>query len=142
MSVTIRKAIPSDAFCLRELNEKFNGISGITVKQIEHSIECNDREEVFVAEKNGALVGFCCVQVFKSFCYAVNYADITEIYIDDSCRRQGIGAMMLGYIERHFEKVNIKSFQLFTGGGNYAAQSFYEKLGYKKTSEIMYRKRR
>ena len=142
MGVTIRKAVPADAFRLWELNEKFNGVSNIAAKQIESSIENNDREEVFVAEKDGALVGFCCVQVFKSFCYDVNYAEITELYIDDSCQRRGIGAMMLSCIERHFEKVNIRSFQLFTGGENYAAQSFYEKLGYKKTSEIMYRKRR
>lgn len=138
----IRKAVKSDASDLLVLNEKFNGPGDITVDQIEHSLENNDREEVFVAEQDGFLVGFCCVQVFKSFCYDVNYAEITEIYIDDRYQHQGIGTMMFKFIEQYFEKVNITGFQLFTGGENYQAQSFYEKIGYKKTSEIMYRKRR
>lgn len=142
MSTVIRKAIKSDAPGLLVLNEKFNGVSNISVAQIEDSLANNDREEVFVADQNGELVGFCCVQIFKSFCYDVNYAEITEIYVDDRCQHQGIGTLMLNYIEQYFEKVDIKGFQLFTGGENYSAQAFYEKIGYKKTSEIMYRKKR
>ncbi len=142
MSITIRKAVPSDAPALFILNEKFNGVSNITVEQIKHSIEKNDREEVFTACQDGSLIGFCCVQVFKSFCYDVDYAEITEIYVDDAYQHQGTGAQLLSFVEQHFEKTGIKNFQLFTGGKNYSAQAFYEKNGYNKTSEIMYRKRR
>lgn len=140
--VKIREATKTDAADLRRLNEKFNGVSDISVEQIEYSIENNDHEEVFVAELEGVIVGFCCVQVFKSFCYEVNYAEITEIYINDRFQGRGIGTMLLRYAERFFETENIKGFQLFTGGENVTAQSFDEKAGYKKTSEIMYRKRR
>ena len=140
--IKIREATKTDAADLRRLNEKFNGVSDISVDQIEYSIENNDHEEVFVAELEGVIVGFCCVQVFKSFCYEVNYAEITEIYINDRFQGRGIGTMLLRYAERFFETENIKGFQLFTGGENVTAQSFYEKAGYKKTSEIMYRKRR
>lgn len=141
MSITIRKAVKSDAVSLRELNEKFNGKSSITAEQIGNSLENNDREEVFVAECDGVPVGFCCVQVFKSFCYEVDYAEVTEIYVADAYQRGGIGTKLLNHVEQYFGNLNINDFQLFTGGENRTARSFYEKNGYKKTSEIMYRKR-
>ena len=141
-TVKIRKASCIDALSLFELNEKFNGSTDITVEQIESSLIANDREEVFVAEIDDILVGFCCVQVFKSFCYNVDYAEITEIYIDEEYQHQSIGTKLLRYVELYFEQRGINNFQLFTGEKNYSAQSFYEKLGYKKTAEIMYRKRK
>lgn len=142
MGIVIRRAIKSDGPELFGLNEKFNGTSNLSVNQIEFSLTTNDREEVFVAEQDGALIGFCCVQVLKSFCYNENYAEITELYVDEIKQHKGVGAMLLDHVEQYFEKMNIKGFQLFTGGENHSAQAFYEKAGYKKTSEIMYRKRR
>lgn len=142
MSTIIRKAVKSDARSLLILNEKFNGVTDVTLGQIEHSLEFNDREEVFVAQSGDAITAFCCVQVFKSFCYGEDYAEITEIYVDDAYQHRGVGTKLLSYVERHFENVNIKGFQLFTGKRNYSARLFYKKLGYKKSDEIMYRKRR
>ena len=142
MSIVIRKAEPSDAPELFRLNENFNGKSVITVKQIELSLRENNQEQVFVADRDGALAGFCCVQIFKSFCYSVNYAEITELYVDKQYQHKGIGTMLIEFAERYFEEMNIKNFQLFTGSKNYSAQAFYEKNGYEKSTEIMYRKRR
>mgnify|MGYP002621572330 CR=1 FL=1 len=141
MNITIREAICADAKKLFELNEKFNGKSDVNIIQIEQSLKDNKQEQVFVAENENEIIGFCCVQIFKSFCYAVNYCEITEIYIEESYQHRGIGSLLVNHIEKHFENTNIKGFQLFTGGENYSAQAFYEKNGYKKTAEIMYRKR-
>ena len=142
MRATIRRAAESDAPGLLRLNEKFNGKSMLSAEQIRLSLAVNDREDVFVAEQEGKLVGFCCVQIFQSFCYEVRYAEITELYVDDAYQRRGIGRELLGYVEQYYEDTDIKGFQLFTGGGNVSAQAFYEKLGYKRTSEVMYRKRK
>jgi len=48
----------------------------------------------------------------------------------------------MGYAESYYSDKNIGGFQLFTGGENISAQKFYERLGYSKTDEIMYRKRK
>ncbi|MBQ3141330.1 MAG: GNAT family N-acetyltransferase [Clostridia bacterium] len=141
MSAAVRAACPADAEALLALNTAFNGVSEITAQQIRRSIQSNDREQVFVAEREGTVIGFCCVQVFKSFCYAVNYAEITELYVADGCRSQGVGGTLLRFAEQYFRDRGIHDFQLFTGGDNTSAQAFYEKSGYSKTDEIMYRKR-
>lgn len=141
MEIVIRKAIISDAEELFRLNEDFNDKGVTQLSLLKKSLLNNDQEMVFVALVNNKIVGFCCVQIFKSMCYSKYYAEITELYIDKNFRRMGIAAKMFEFIEEYFKDENIGGYQLFTGEDNHVAQSFYEKQGYVKSSEIMYRKR-
>ena len=140
-SITIRKAKTTDANELLLLNESFNGEQEITAKMIADSLENNMSETVFVAVADSKVVGFCCVRIYRSFCYSVEYAEITEIFINDTLRHQGIGTKLLKYAENHIKEKGIVNIQLFTGEKNYSAHSFYEKNGYTQSAERMYRKR-
>jgi len=104
----IRKAKIEEAPQLQVLNEKFNGNCGVTAKMIADSLATNDCEKVFVAESDGTVVAFCCAQIFQSFCYGENYAEITEIYVDDSCRHIGIGTKLITYVEDYLRSMDIK----------------------------------
>jgi len=137
----IRKADITDATDLLILNEKFNGKQDITVEMIEKSLKSNENEIVFVAVINEKAVGFCCVRIYKSFCYSVGYAEINEIYISEEFQHQGIGTELLTYAEEFLKEKSIVNIQLFTGEKNYSSQAFYEKNGYTKSAELMYRKR-
>ncbi len=141
MEIKIRKASTGDAIQLQVLNKKFNGDYGVTAQMIEDSLTYNDREEVFAAEADGKVVGFCCAQIFQSFCYGENYAEITEIYVDDSCQNTGIGTKLITHVEEYLRSMNIRSLVLCTGENNHTAQAFYEKNGWLKSAEIKYRKR-
>lgn len=136
----IRVANIDDAKDLFELNEIFNG-AGNNIEHIKESLTNNEQEIVFIALIEDKAIGFCCVQLFKSMCYSTNYVEITELFVMEEYRHQGIGMALMRYVEEYYINDNIDCFQLFTGGENYIAQSFYEKNGYYKTSEIMYRKR-
>lgn len=137
----IRTAGISDAEELFRLNEEFNGKGATEFSLLKKSLESNQQEIVFIAHNDSGAVGFCCVQIFKSMCYSKNYGEITELYINEKYRRQGIAAEMFRYIEEYFADKNIADYQLFTGGDNISAQAFYEKQGYVRSDEIMYRKR-
>ena len=137
----IRKANENDVDYLFELNELFNGKNCTTKKQIAASIAVNTQEDVFVAELDNKVVGFCCIQIFKSMCYNANYAEVTELFVKQEYRRQGVASALIAYIEAYLKNQSITAVQLFTGKDNINAQSFYEKAGYKKSDEIMYRKR-
>ncbi len=139
-NIIIRPAVPTDVPGLAMLNEIFNE-AGTTEETIRESLATNDREQVFVAQSQGQLVGFICVQVFKSMCYTVNYAEITELFVMEEHRKTGIGAKLMAYAQEAVKTEGVKGYQLFTGGDNVIAQRFYEGLGYKGTDEIMYRKR-
>jgi Acetyltransferases len=140
-TLVIHIATKADIDSLFVSNEEFNGKNCTTKELNEKSITANDQEIVCIAYIGDTAAGFICGQLFKSMCYAVNYAEITELYVREEYRRQGIATRLMGYMEHILETKNIKEFQLFTGKENISAQVFYEKLGYKKTDELMYRKR-
>ncbi|REJ31273.1 GNAT family N-acetyltransferase [Caldibacillus debilis] len=138
----IRLATIHDVDSLFELNEQFNG-QGVTTKELmADSLMNNDQEKVFLVFVDGVPAGFCCVQLFKSVCYATNYAEITELFVREAYRRRGVGTALLAFAEDYFKDKNVKGFQLLTGKNNKAAQAFYEKNGYQRSEEWLYRKKR
>lgn len=141
MNITYRIADTCDAEELKRLNDEFNGKDSNTTEGIREALAREDAETVFVAEAEDRLLGFCCGQLLRSICYRVFYAEITEIYVEEAYQKQGIGKGLLHYAEDWYRGRNIHDFQLFTGGENLNAQKFYKGQGYRRSDEIMYRKR-
>jgi ribosomal-protein-alanine N-acetyltransferase len=136
-----RLAVPSDASELLKLNDLFNGEDCNNLAAIKSSLKNNTQEIVCVAADGEKLRGFCCGQIFKSMCYDVNYGDITELFVIESYRRQGVASDLMSFIESEFQNQGINHFQLFTGGENKIGQAFYKRQGYEPTTEMMFRKR-
>ncbi len=138
----IRLAEPGDAAQLFELNERFNGPSGSTVELMARSLGENPQELVVVADMEGTLAGFACVQVRRSFCYEVPSAEITEVFVEEGYRRRGLGREMLDFAER----AAIESFgslgelTVLTGGDNLPAQELYNDAGFVREDEVMFLK--
>lgn len=141
MDIVIRKAAKDDATKLYVLNELFNGQGSTTLERLTESIVNNQQEIVFIAEDDNEAIGFICGQIFKSMCYDTYYGEISELFIKEEYRRQGIAGKLINRIEEEFIRNNIYSFQLFTGAENRIAHAFYESMGYIKSEERMYRKR-
>lgn len=141
MNVKIYKAAVSDADALLILNEKFNGEGCATLERIKTMLTKSKAETVFIAKCDEKAVGFCCTQLFESMCYNVNYVEITELFVEEAYRGCGVGTKLIEFTEEYFSDSNVEAFQLFTGNENFDAQRFYEKQGYRKNDEIMYRKR-
>jgi ribosomal protein S18 acetylase RimI-like enzyme len=141
MSILYRIANGNDAEELKRLNDEFNGDGSNTVENIRKGLERKDAETVFVAQSEHVLLGFCCGQLLKSICYSVFYVEITELYVTDSYRKLGIGRNLVSYAEEWYRKQDIHDFQLFTGKENTDAQKFYERIGYRRHEDVLYRKR-
>lgn len=131
----------SDIANLFEMNELFNGVGYNSVEMIQKSIEYNQQEVVAIAYEKGMAAGFACAQVFWSMCYDVKYAEITELFVKEPFRKKGFGRGLISFLEKTFEQQGIFDFQLFTSEDNENAQRFYEKMGYARDRELMYRKR-
>lgn len=139
--MTIQLATIEDVDALFQLNEAFNGVNCTTKELLANSISNNQQEIVAIAYMEETAIGFICGQLFQSMCYQEYYAEITELYVADEYRKQGIATALLRFMEDYFCNQNIRSFQLFTGKENVTAQACYEKFGYQRSEEIMYRKR-
>lgn len=136
----IRLAAPEDAGQLYELNERFNGPSGTTAEDMAKSIAENSRELVIVADLNGTLAGFACVQVKYSFCYECPSAEITEVFVDEGFRRRGLGRELLEFAERAaIERFGpLGELTVLTGGDNIPAQRLYEGAGFRREGEVVF----
>jgi len=138
--VNIRLAEVEDSPELKKLNDLFNGEGCNTIKAIEESLIRNKSEIVCVAVEGNNLIGFCCGRILTSMCYSYNYGEITELYVIEEYRRQGIGKKLLMLMENEFNKLEINHLHVFTGMENKIAQKLYRSCGYKNTSEIMFDK--
>lgn len=138
----IRFAAAEDAEQLFELNRQFNGPEAASRDSVRQALESGGRELVVVAEEAGSLLGFVCVQIKRSFCYAEAYAEITEVFVKEEARRQGLAGKMIGFAEDFCSsREQIRSFELHTGGDNLGAQALYCSLGYGTEGEVLFRKR-
>ena len=139
-SITLRQVQPDDAPELHKLNDLFNGEGCNSFENIADSLINNTREIIFVAADGESLVGFCCGQVFQSMCYPVKYAEITELFVVDRCRRQGIGKRLLSVMETELMERGAQHFHILTSKDNTAAKNLYLSFGFAETSEIILEK--
>ena len=141
MDITVRLAAAHDAKELKRLNDMFNGCDANTTEGVEMALLRMDTETVFVAQAGDALIGFLCAQLLKSICYSVFYVEITELFVEEAYRKQGAGRALIQAAENHYREKGIHDFQLFTGGENENAQQFYQRMGYRRNDDILFRKR-
>ena len=139
MDITVRKAEVCDIPDMIKLNDEFNG-AGATIDSMKQSLENNDREIVLVAVDGNQTIGFICGQLYQSICYNGLQCEITELFVCEEYRRNGIAKKLIKQIESEFAKHDIYEITLETGKDNIAAQKFYESCGYKLDDQIVYYK--
>lgn len=134
--LNFRLASPADAEALVRLNALFNDVDDVSPEDVRRSLT-DSAEVVAVAEKDGSVIAFCCAQVHHSFCYQMPVAEVTEMYVDESHRHQGIASGMLAFLETHLQSgYGVDEIHLLTGVGNRVAQSAYRKAGFCVKNEV------
>ena len=138
--IRYRLAEPADAEALRMMNDWLQEQPCNTAAGIAASLRDNRREIVCLAEEDGAPVGFCCGQVYESMCYSTPCGEITELYVEKSHRRIGVGTGLLACMEAELQARGVRSWHLYTGMMNDVAQHLYRACGYGGKQEMMYKK--
>ncbi len=142
-NIIIRKANNGD---IDEIaNIKVNGwktaYDGMIDKDILDSMDINKEidsytnhyslDNVFVAESNGEVLGFCRVYDYDNSPYEDKLIDceIREIYVRPDIKRMGIGSKMFDYVLNYFKQKGKIKLYLGVFEDNYKSRSFYEKMG-------------
>lgn len=136
LNLFVREAVREDVPFLIELNDQFNGVRR-SRGEVETDL-LNGREVIVVAVMEEQVVGFACGQIYKSFCYAEHQAEITEMYIQESARRNGLAGMMIERLERIFNHSGVKHIKILTGNKNAKAIKIYKKAGYDQEDEFVF----
>jgi ribosomal protein S18 acetylase RimI-like enzyme len=139
MGMHIRLATKDDAADLAELNREFNGVL-LSASAIASRIETGS-EIIAVAIRNGKPAGFACAQIFSSFCYPESQGEITEMYVREEARRQGIASSLLVFMDELLRNRGVGEVKVVTGSGNKAAIQAYTNAGYCRRNHVILEKR-
>lgn len=130
--VNVRLASPEDAPELARLNQEFNGVIETPERLAERMRHPSRVDLPILAELDGRTVGFACLRLTPCVFYAEPYAELTELYIQSDCRRQGAGRALMAFVEHLARERGAASLVLLTGFDNSAGQAFYTSMGYRR----------
>ena len=139
-SIIIRMATPQDADAIVALNREFNHIC-VKPKQVVARLDNgNKTERVLLAEVDNQVVGFACIQILCSVCFACPWAELMELYVRSQFRRRGLGKALVLHAENLAREEGASDMILRTGTRNTTGQGFYQALGYKRDNELSFSK--
>ncbi len=90
-------------------------------KSPESYIEAIEKNEMFIAEENNQIIGFCHVIAWE----------IVAIFVDPKSHKKGVGKMLLQYAM----EIAWKNKKVIKIESTLNAESFYKKYGFVKTKE-------
>ena len=139
--INFREADRADACEMRKFIINFyDDETPPSLEAIERSLTNNQREVVFLAFDAKKLIGFCCAQILQSVSYSDPYAEMTELFVAETYRRQGIGRQLIQVVENECGKRGVKHFHLDTERNNIIAQTLYRSCGYVDSGQVQMEK--
>jgi len=155
MKIDIRKYKPSDKPSIVRLMEKF-GDYLVTIDQMKRTRRMPDYSEyftnkmledvnkhtgiIYIAENEGRIVGFIAGMIPRQSqeesleTVPSKAGRITELFIDEQFRGQGIGKRLIEKMEEYFRQNGCDVSRVEVFEPNVKAHNFYQKLGYQDRS--------
>lgn len=103
-------------------------------------LQSGSERHLWVAEKNGRVVGMCSAQLLVSTAESGWKALVEDVAVDEVCRRQGIGRKLLGEVVNWARIYGVTRVDLLADRNNEKGLSFYRQLGWKTTNLIALQK--
>ena len=101
------------------IGEKINEI-------VPREVDADEEEFVLKIEnENGEIIGGCIAQAYE---YHWSRMFLADLWVDEHCRHQGLGSMIIREVERIAKEKGCRVVTL--GTASYMARPFYEKHGY------------
>ena len=119
----------------------FKGGFGEEIKNYIYNVWSADNKDILVAEREGIICGFACVQYVdrpeSPYMKERKFYDIDEFGVDEKFRRQGVATELVEFAKedaknRGFEKIELNMWEF-----NEEALAFYEAVGFKTYRRYM-----
>ena len=99
-----------------------------------YAVYLDPSKKIVVCDDAGAIRGYAVlsriVKTETPFMREQDFLDIDEFGVDASCRRQGIGTRMIGFIREFAKSAGIDRVELNMWEFNQDALAFYESVGF------------
>ncbi len=129
-NLIIRPATVADAAALTRLNLLFNGSSNPAEVMAQRLADPRQVESAFLAEIGGEIVGFAGLRLIPSLFYPETLAELTELFVEEAYRRQGVGRALIAVVEQKAIERGARELLVLTDRDNQEAQALYYSLGY------------
>jgi len=130
LKIQIRPARSEDAADIARLNALFNGSSEPPEAYLPRLADTRRVDTPLLAWLDGRAVGIANLRVVPTVFYPEPYAELTELYVEDDYRRQGVGRALIGYAEDLARQGGSVELIIQTDAENHPAQQLYRSLGY------------
>ena len=115
---------------LVRLNALFNGASDSTEQIAARIVDPRRVETPILAEVNELIVGFAALRVVPCVFFAEPYAELTELFVEENFRRQGVGRALVTHAERLAQEAGARQILILTDFYNNKAISLYRSMGF------------
>lgn len=113
-------------------------LSEIKVKELFDYVQRENNVKVFVAQKEGELIGYAIFVRSFSVEYSGLFGELDELYLLPDLRGQGIGTAFIGWIEDYARSVGCNFIDMVANFNNTKAQELYRRLGYQPLPRTTY----
>lgn len=139
-SITIRRATPDDAPGISAIwqaiaaEKIYSAIDRpFTIEQErEYIASLTAREGMFVAESNGAIIGFQSLDLWARFIRSMDHVGQIGTQILREWRGRGIGKQLAAHTLAFAREQGYEKIVLFVRASNTNAQKFYKQLGFRE----------
>lgn len=129
--VIVRLATAADAEPIYQFHVAFNDVRASPAYIAESIRSRSAFERLFVAEWAGRVVGVAALRLLPCACDPEPYAELTELYVAETARRQGVGRALVQALEAEAWAGGARRLVLMTAWRNSGAHAFYHSLGYR-----------
>lgn len=135
--VAISLASVEDAPAIAKLNLLFNEVDEASESIATRMSDPNCVETVILAKVGDKAIGFALVRVVPSVLYSTPHAELTELYVLEEYRQQGIASELIAFAEQVAVQKGARSILAQTGDDNLPALSLYRKHGYEEYDFVL-----
>ena len=100
----------------------------------------SESAKIFVTEKQKRVIGMCTLQILTSTAEGTKVGLLEDMVIDETYRREGVGALLLEAATAWAKNSGLKRVQLLADKYNIPALNFYHKYNWSTTNLIGIRK--
>ena len=137
MGIVIREIESRDYASAAAIWRNVLGFSSVTdeiVAQTYEKMKSDNRYRTFVADADGEIVGFATAVQTLAIGYPNGYIKMNGLAVLPAFQRRGIGKMLMERVEQLAAQCGASMIGLASGFQRTDAHTFYEHLGYQKTS--------
>jgi len=130
----LRDVHEGDAEAIAQLITEFTQLTNTTEQIRERLARSQGIEHPVLAELDGKVVGFASLRLLNYLGEDASYAEISELFISERYRRQGIARALMTELEVRARAAGASSLAVLTAAENEAAIALYRALGFQEFS--------